>query len=102
MTLAYGDGGAPRVVEKDSPEYPAAQLACQALRPSRSPVQAGPQELAAAQRTSDCMRAEGITWYPDPDPVTGEVKQTAGGTPEQWGSLKRDHMETLLKCMPRP
>ncbi|MFB6615931.1 hypothetical protein ACFCV9_17240 [Streptomyces sp. NPDC056367] len=44
------------------------------------------------------MRAEGVTWYPDPDPVTGEFTDI-GMTPEQRASLKRDHADALQKCL---
>ncbi|WP_449483523.1 hypothetical protein [Streptomyces avidinii] len=102
LTLAYRDNGIPRVVEEDGPRFSVAQEACLPLRPSRPPVQVPPRDLTAARTASACMRTEGINWYPDPDPVTGEVDQAAGGTPEQWSALKRDHMDAMVKCMPRP
>ncbi|MFD7262524.1 hypothetical protein [Streptomyces sp. NPDC059874] len=51
-------------------------------------------------KASDCMRAEGVSWYPDPDPVTGEFTDR-GLTPEQRASLKRNHADALRKCMGR-
>ncbi|MET9463426.1 hypothetical protein ABZY44_01145 [Streptomyces sp. NPDC006544] len=102
LTLAYRDSGIPRVVEEDGPRFAAAQETCLPLRPSRTPVQAAPRDLTAARMASECMRAQGIDWYPDPDPVTGEINQAAGGTPAQWSALKQDHMDAMLKCMPRP
>lgn len=102
MTISYGDNGAPHFVEKESPQYPPAQKACLPLLPSPSPVQAGPQELASAREASACMRSKGVSWYPDPDPVTGEVQQKDGGTSEQWQELKRDHLDAYRACMPRP
>lgn len=48
------------------------------------------------------MRAKGVSWYPDPDPVTAEVQQKDGGTSEQWQELKRDHLDAYRACMPRP
>lgn len=103
MTVSYGENGAPHFVEKDSPQYPDAQKACLSLLPPLpSPVRASPQELAAARAASECMRAQGISWYPDPDPVTGEVHQGEGGTSEQWQSLKKDHLDAYRTCLPRP
>ncbi|MFF1409781.1 hypothetical protein ACFVX6_08285 [Streptomyces sp. NPDC058289] len=102
MNVSYGENGAPHFVEKESPQYPEAQKACLSLLPSPSPVQAGAQELAAARKASACMRERGISWYPDPDPVTGEVQQKDGGTSEQWQELKRDHLDAYRACMPRP
>ncbi|MCY0930429.1 hypothetical protein OTB20_30415 [Streptomyces sp. H27-H1] len=102
MTISYGENGAPHVVEKESPRYAEAQKACLPLLPAPSPVRAGPQELAAARKASECMRERGISWYPDPNPVTGEVDQKEGGTSEQWQALKRDHRDAYRACMPRP
>ncbi|MCJ0874071.1 hypothetical protein [Streptomyces sp. AP-93] len=102
MTISYGDNGAPHFVEKESPQFLPAQQACLSLLPPPSPVQAGPQELAAARKSSECMRGRGISWYPDPDPVTGEVQQKDGGTSEQWQALKRDHLDAYRACLPRP
>ncbi|MER5761982.1 hypothetical protein [Streptomyces sp. NPDC002082] len=102
MTVSYGENGAPHIVEKESPQYPEAQKACLSLLPSPSPVQASPQELAAARKSSACMRERGISWYPDPNPVTGEVQQQDGGTSEQWQSLKKDHLDAYRTCLPRP
>ncbi|WP_327305162.1 hypothetical protein OG730_17830 [Streptomyces sp. NBC_01298] len=102
MTVSYGTDGAPHFVEKDSPRYPPAQQACLSLLPSPVPVQASPQDLASARKSSACMREKGISWYPDPDPVTGEVQQKDGGTSEQWQALKRDHRDAYRDCLPRP
>lgn len=103
MTVSYGENGAPHFVEKESPRYPEAQKACLSLLPpAPSPVQASPQELAAAREASACMRARGISWYPDPDPVTGEASQKEGGTSDQWQSLKGEHREAYRTCLPRP
>ncbi|MGW5399958.1 hypothetical protein [Streptomyces sp. NPDC003952] len=103
MTISYGENGAPHFVEKESPQYPEAQKACLSLLPSpAAPVQVSPQELAAARKGSECMRAHGISWYPDPDPVTGEATQKEGGTAEQWQSLKKDRLDAFRTCLPRP
>ncbi|MFD9411104.1 hypothetical protein ACFWBN_29330 [Streptomyces sp. NPDC059989] len=77
----------------------AGQRACaDKLPPQAAPQQAGPEVIAAGQKKTDCMRAEGVSWYPDPDPVTGEFTDV-GLTDEQRGSLKRDHADALRKCL---
>lgn len=102
LALVRTEDGAPRVADKDDPRFGEANKACAPLLPSRPPVQAAPQELAAALKASECMRAQGVDWYPDPDPVTGEVNQATAGTAEQWATLKKDHIDAFRKCMPRP
>lgn len=102
LALSRGEDGALHVADKENPAHAAAEAACAPLLPSRPPVQAGPRELAAARQSSACMREQGIAWYPDPDPVTGEVRQADGGTPEQWLALKKEHRDALRLCMPRP
>ncbi|MFD9723968.1 hypothetical protein [Streptomyces sp. NPDC059072] len=101
MPITHTDYGAPRV-DKDKPQPPekeaAAQKACESkLPPPPKPQQASPERLAAARKESSCLRAEGIAWYPDPDPVTAEIDDTKG-TPEQWSALKREHVDALRKC----
>lgn len=105
LPITHTDYGAPRV-DKDKPQPPekeaAAQKACESkLPPPTKPLSqpASPKVLAAAQKEATCLRAEGVTWYPDPDPVTAEIDETKA-TPEQWSALKRDHIEALRKCRP--
>lgn len=103
LTLGYGDDGAPHVEDKENPVFGDAQKACAPLEPSRAAVRATPEELAAARLASACMREHGVSWYPDPDPVTGEVLyQEPGGTAEQWQALRRDHRDAIRACSPRP
>ncbi|MBT2406643.1 MULTISPECIES: hypothetical protein [unclassified Streptomyces] len=100
MTIVRTDSGMPRE-DKSKPRNEVAHEACESmLPPRRSPDPASPGQLAAARQQSECLRAEGVSWYPDPDPVTAEVDETEGGTPEQWSSLKRDYVEALRKCRP--
>ncbi|MGW7103536.1 hypothetical protein [Streptomyces sp. NPDC054838] len=88
-------------MDKTKPWNEEAHTACASLYPApRTLGPADPDQLAAAREQADCMRAEGISWYPDPDPVTAEIDQTKGGTPEQWSALKRDHADALRKCRP--
>ncbi|MFG2994047.1 hypothetical protein ACGFZK_32935 [Streptomyces sp. NPDC048257] len=97
VAIVYTDYGAPRV-DKTKPWNEAAHKACESMLPPRpKPDPVAPEQLAAAQKEAACLRAEGVSWYPDPDPVTAEIDQTKG-TPEQWSALKRDHVEALKKC----
>ncbi|MEU9301663.1 hypothetical protein [Streptomyces sp. NPDC048269] len=99
VDIVHTDYGAPRE-DKSKPWNEEAHKACESVLPSRpEPEPAGPEQLAAAQEQAACLRAEGLSWYPDPDPVTGETDETKG-TPEQWSSLKRDHADALKKCRP--
>ncbi|MFD8631609.1 hypothetical protein [Streptomyces sp. NPDC059533] len=101
LPITHTSYGNPRV-DKDKPQPPekeaAAKKACEGkLPPPPKPQQATPERLAAARKEAGCLRAEGITWYPDPDPVTAEIDDRKG-TPEQWSSLKREHVDALRKC----
>ncbi|MFG2984091.1 hypothetical protein ACGFYQ_23020 [Streptomyces sp. NPDC048258] len=100
IKIVHLDYGAPRV-DKDDPSaknLPAAQEACKdKVPPEPSPVQADPKVLDAARKETACMRAEGVTWYPDPDPVTAEFDDK-GLTVEQRGELRTKHRDALLKC----
>ncbi|MEU7553938.1 hypothetical protein AB0B01_16590 [Streptomyces sp. NPDC044571] len=100
VDIVYRGNGMP-YENKDQPWNEEAHTACASLHPApHSPEPADPDVLAAAQKQAECMRAEGISWYPDPDPVTAEFDQSKGGTPEQWSSLKTEHLDTLRKCRP--
>ncbi|MER6198189.1 hypothetical protein ABT234_12590 [Streptomyces sp. NPDC001586] len=97
VAIVHTDYGAPRE-DKSKPWNEEAHKACEPMLPPRAkPQPAAPEQIAAALKESACLRAEGVSWYPDPDPVTGEIDQTKG-TPEQWSALKRDHVDALKKC----
>ncbi|MFC9296097.1 hypothetical protein ACFTWH_12125 [Streptomyces sp. NPDC057011] len=99
VEIVFTDYGAPRE-NKEKPWNEEAHKACESLTPPPpKPVPASPARLAAAKKESECMRREGVSWYPDPDPVTGEIDQTKNTT-EQWASVKRDHVDALKKCQP--
>lgn len=91
------DSGSPRE-DKDKPWNEEAHKACESKRPPPpAPATASPERIAAQRKESECLRAEGISWYPDPDPVTGEIDQRSG-TGEQWSELKTKRLDALKKC----
>lgn len=101
VKITHTDYGAPRV-DKDDPtarkNLPAAQEACadkQPPMPSRPP--ADPQLLAIAREEATCLRAEGVTWYLDPDPKTGLYPEGALTT-EQASELRTKHTDAVRKC----
>uniref|UniRef100_A0AAU2JV68 Secreted protein n=1 Tax=Streptomyces sp. NBC_00049 TaxID=2903617 RepID=A0AAU2JV68_9ACTN len=100
VKITHTDYGAPRV-DKDDPSsksISAAQEACKdKIPPPPSPQQADPKTLAAARAESKCLREQGVAWYPDPDPVTGNIDDRAV-TPEQMVELKTQHIDALRKC----
>ncbi|MFF4370306.1 hypothetical protein [Streptomyces sp. NPDC001594] len=101
LPITHTDSGAPRV-DKSKPhtdeKVAAAQAACERLSPPRpSAGKASPEQLAAAREEARCLRAEGISWYPDPDPVTGTYDDRAV-TPEQVVELRTTHSAAVLKC----
>ncbi|MFJ8012778.1 hypothetical protein [Streptomyces sp. NPDC096339] len=97
VEIVYTDNGTPRV-NKDKPWNEEAHGTCAPLLPPPVRVAISPERLAAARKVSACLRAEGVTWYPDPDLVTGEVNDTMGGTQEQWSNFKVKHIDALMKC----
>ncbi|MFJ5552631.1 hypothetical protein [Streptomyces sp. NPDC093225] len=99
LEIWHTDSGAPRL-DKSQPldKVAAAEKACFALLPPPpSPQPVPPEEMAAAREETACMRREGVTWYPDPKPVTGEFDDTKL-TREQVHSLKTTYAEQLRKC----
>ncbi|MCJ1679296.1 hypothetical protein MTF65_18505 [Streptomyces sp. APSN-46.1] len=100
VDIVHTDYGAPRE-DKSKPWNEKAHTACESLvpPPPPEPVPASPERLAAARKESACLRAEGVSWYPDPDPVTGEISQEGVGA-ERWSALKREHGDALRTCRP--
>lgn len=97
VAIVHTEYGAPRI-DKTKPWNAAAVQACESmLPPPPSPEPVGAESLAAARKESACLRAEGVAWYPDPNPVTGEVEQK-DATQEQWADFKVKHVEALRKC----
>ncbi|MFD9411101.1 hypothetical protein ACFWBN_29315 [Streptomyces sp. NPDC059989] len=97
VAIVHTDSGALRV-DKDKPldKLPAAQKACEDKAPTPpSPEKADPKLLAAAQKEAACLRAEGVSWYPDPDPVTGRWPDFS---PEQAAELRTKHIEAVRSC----
>ena len=57
-------------IDPNSPQYKAADQACKHLMPAPNPSQAA-QDRPALLRYARCMRAHGVTDFPDPDPQGG-------------------------------
>ncbi|WP_328300240.1 hypothetical protein OG389_22335 [Streptomyces sp. NBC_00435] len=96
VTLAFAlgacsGGGTPRA--SDSPPRK------EKVPPQTSPGPVDPNALAAARAEAACLREQGVSWYPDPDPVTGAFDDRAI-TPEQMLELKSKHVDAAEKCRP--
>ena len=57
-------------IDPNSPQYKAADQACRHLIPAPNPSQAA-QDRPALLRYARCMRAHGVTDFPDPQPGGG-------------------------------
>ncbi|MFJ7158398.1 hypothetical protein ACIQUQ_26140 [Streptomyces sp. NPDC101118] len=100
VKIWHTDYGAPRV-DKTQPmeKVLAAQEACKdKLPPGPKPSPASSARMAEAREETACMRREGVAWYPDPDPVTGEFDDR-GLTRDQLRSLKTEHAEKMQLCV---
>jgi hypothetical protein len=69
-------------LDPNSPKFQAAQTTCQSLMPAPKPGQAGNQEANKQQALafSQCMRAHGVTNFPDPQ-FNSNGGVTLGGGP---------------------
>jgi len=66
-------------IDPNSPQYKAADQACKHLMPAPNSSQAA-QDRPALLRYARCMRAHGVTDFPDPKPGGGlEIKGSPGG-----------------------
>jgi hypothetical protein len=65
--------------EASSPTFQAAQRACAEYYgpPTTSPPPVSAQEMRKLLAVSRCMRAHGVTSFPDPNPTTGELNAPA-------------------------
>ena len=83
---SIGGIGIPTTINMQSPAFKAAKANCLKLLPSGPPV--GAQQLAALKRqmlqTSQCMRANGVTGFPDP--TNGPVPSGSPGNSIGMGS----------------
>jgi hypothetical protein len=71
IRIGPGTGLNPR-----SPAFQAAQTACQKLLPGGGPGHARPQDGPRLLKLAQCMRAHGVTSFPDPIPFQGNGPPT--------------------------
>jgi hypothetical protein len=64
---AQGGFSAPNGMNPDTPQYKAANNDCKALDGSATPPPYNPATVAALVKYADCMRAHGLSWFPDPN-----------------------------------
>ena len=91
LSIKAGSG-----VNPFSPSFKAARLACSKLLPNGGPVGGGaPSKQALSQmlRTSECMRAHGITDFPDP---TTKAPSFGGGQGPNGAVLVHDGVYVVL------
>lgn len=67
-------------LDPNSPQYQAAQTACASLAPGGGTAADQSKGLANAVKYAACMRAHGVTNFPDPTLVNGQIEfQGQGG-----------------------
>ena len=66
-------------IDPNSPQYKAADQACRHLIPAPNPSQAA-QDRPALLRYARCMRAHGVTDFPDPNPGGGIQASASPGS----------------------
>ena len=66
-------------IDPNSPQYKAADQACKHLMPAPNPSQAA-QDRPALLRYARCMRAHGVTNFPDPNPGGGIQASASPGS----------------------
>ncbi|MBT2469530.1 hypothetical protein J7E97_17000 [Streptomyces sp. ISL-66] len=98
QAVVLRDSGMP-AVDKSEPWNEEAHAACASKLPPPppSPEPTRPAQLAALRKESACLRADGVTWHPDPDPVKAQIDDRAATT-TQWTDLKTKHTPSLQKC----
>jgi hypothetical protein len=74
-----GSGGNANEPNPNSPTYRAAQKACQKYASSGTAPADQAQELKQALKYSTCMRFHGVTGFPDPTVVNGQVEFAGSG-----------------------
>ncbi len=73
-------GGANSDLSPNNPTFQKAQNACQSKMPKPSPAQQA-QALKSALKMAQCMRAHGITDFPDPSTSGGGIRISLNGSP---------------------
>jgi hypothetical protein len=89
ITIQSGSG-----LDPNDPVFRSAQLACQSLLPTPS-SEAAQQAFAADLRFAQCMRAHGMSDFPDPLP-DGTQNYTAGGSSR--GKLSPQLQAAMQAC----
>lgn len=64
---AQGGFSAPNGMNPKTPQYAAANNDCKSLDGSATPPPYNPATVAALVKYADCMRAHGVSWFPDPN-----------------------------------
>lgn len=89
---AQGGFSAPNGMDVNSAQYAAANNACKSLDGSATPPPYNPATVAALVKYADCMRAHGLSWFPDPN-AQGHLdvsfpKGTGPGNPQYTAANK--------------
>jgi len=64
---SQGGFSAPNGMNPNTPQYAAANNACKSLDGSATPPPYNPTVAAALLKYAICMRAHGLSWFPDPN-----------------------------------
>ncbi|MGW4032506.1 hypothetical protein ACWEFL_24880 [Streptomyces sp. NPDC004838] len=98
VVLETSEGGEPRV-DKDKNNTAAitkAEEKCRDLLPTPASAPVSAKALAAARELSACVREKGFKDYPDPDPATGDVPDSAAAAAKSDPGL----VAALEECTP--
>jgi hypothetical protein len=72
-------GGSANELNPNSPTYQAAQKACQKYASGGTTPADQTQQLKEALKYSTCMRSHGVTGFPDPTVVNGQIEFNGSG-----------------------
>jgi len=88
-------------LEPNNPQFQAAQKACQSLLPPPPTEAQQKQQRAAALRYAKCMRAHGISDFPDPSANGGIMMNKDSGIDPESDTFKAAQQK-CESLMPRP